>query len=117
MDVESLSCDEPDHGLLQTWGCNTEFGYNLSCCVMIQEIYSADDASITQASLFLRRRRSRDEKVGKYLRDGLLGYGDDKVRVNSVWEEGVYLVKFVSSELCTDKGICKSRTSRSPRSA
>ena len=59
----------------------------------------------------------RDEKVGKYLRDGLLGDGDDKVRVNSVWEEGVYLVKFVSSEVCMDKGICKSRTSRSPRSA
>ena len=37
----------------------------------------------------------RDEKVGKYLRDGLLGYGDDKVRVSSVWKEGVYLVKFV----------------------
>ena len=59
----------------------------------------------------------RDEKVGKYLRDGLLGYGDDKVRLNIVWEEGVYLVKFVSSEVCMDKGICKSRTSRSPRSA
>jgi len=50
----------------------------------------------------------RDEKVGKYLRNGLLGYGDDKVRVNSVWEEGVYLVKLVSSEVCMDKGICKS---------
>ena len=78
--------------------------------------YSADDASIT--SLFFRRRRSRKGwESWQILKNGLLGYGDDKVRVNSVWEEGVYLVKFVSSEVCMDKGICKSRTSRSPRSA
>ena len=32
----------------------------------------------------------RDEKVGncKYCGDGLLGYGDDKVKVSCVWEEG-----------------------------
>jgi len=35
--------------------------------------------------------RGRDEKVGKYCRDGLLGYGDDEVRVSGVYigREGV----------------------------
>jgi len=28
------------------------------------------------------------EKVGKFCGDGLLGYGDDEVRVSCVWEEG-----------------------------
>ena len=29
-----------------------------------------------------------DEKVDKVCGDGLLGYGDDEVRVSHVWEEG-----------------------------
>ena len=30
--------------------------------------------------------RGPDEEVGKYCGDGLLGYGDDEVRVSDVWE-------------------------------
>jgi len=33
--------------------------------------------------------QGRDEKVGKYCGDGLLGYGDYEVRVSRVWEETV----------------------------
>ena len=31
--------------------------------------------------------RGRDEKVGQYCGDGLLGYRDNEVRVSRVWEE------------------------------
>ena len=54
----------------------------------------------------------RDEKVGKYCGDGLLRYRDEEVSESCGGEErgelAVWLVKF--------KGMCKSRTSGSPRS-
>ena len=51
---------------------------------------------------------------GKHCGDGLLGYGDDEVRVSHVWEERG---GEVSSEVCVDKSMCKRLTARSPRSA
>jgi len=44
-------------------------------------------ASIT-FSLFFRKRRPKKRWVGKYCGVGLHGYGDDEVRMSSVWEEG-----------------------------
>jgi len=39
-----------------------------------------------------------DEEVGRYCGDGVIGYGDDEVRVRHLWEERgelvVWLVQF-----------------------
>ena len=46
--------------------------------------------------------------------DGLLGYGDDKVRVSWVWEERTSIM---ASEVSMDKDMCKGQTVESPGSA
>ena len=54
---------------------------------------------------------------GKHCGDGLLGYGDDEVRVSHGWEERGGEVSSMASEVCVDKSMCKRLTARSPRSA
>ena len=62
------------------------WGYNLNWCVMIPEIASVLMMPPSHSHYSLEGEdRGRDEKVGKFCRDGLLGCGDE-VRV-SVWEE------------------------------
>jgi len=47
--------------------------------------------------------RGRDEKVGKYCGDGLLGYGDDEVRVSRVWGRVEGRTCGMASEVCIGK--------------
>ena len=58
--------------------------------------YSIDDASINLSLVF---RNRGDGKVGKWCGDGLLGCGEDEVRVSCVG---------MASKVCMDKGMYKA---------
>jgi len=64
-------------------------------------------------SLCLEEDQKSDENVCKKNGDDLFKYNE--VRVSHVWEE--VRISSMSGEVCMDKGMCKSRTARSPGSA
>ena len=68
-------------------------------------------------SLCLEEDQRRDENVCKKNGDDLFKYRDDEVRsrVSHVWEG--CRISSMSGKVCMDKGMCKSRTARSPGSA
>ena len=52
--------------------------------------------------------------MAKYCGGGLLGCGDDEVRVSCVWEERGGRTNSMASEVCTDKSMCKISIAGSP---
>ena len=101
-DVKIFSCNE-----LQTWSwTSTNLGifsigfanghckYTCALSSALATIWIDPRKTVLMVPLSLSyyslegEDHREDEKVDKFCGDGLLGYGDDEVRVSHVWEEG-----------------------------
>jgi len=96
-------------------GCG--FGYNLNCCVMTPRNTVLMMSPSLSHYCLEGEDQGGDGKDGKYCVGGPLGYGDMKWQWVMCGRRGEGRTCGMASEVCMDKGTCKSRTAGSPGSA